>query len=79
MFKWTKVAVLVLLVLVAAMAVQQFTVQAGTTAVNVSATVANTGGPVPPTPWATQNTGGPVPPTPWRNTGGPVPPTPWTR
>jgi len=74
MLKWTKVAVLVLLVLVAAMAIKQFTVQAGTT-------VANGGNPVPPTPWLVANGGNPVPPTPWQhaNGGNPVPPTPWTR
>ncbi len=38
---------------------------------------ANTGAPVPPTPWLALNTGAPVPPTPWTNTGAPVPPTPW--
>jgi len=74
MLKWTKIAVLVLLVLVAAMTIQQFVFQAG-------ATVANTSGPVPPTPWLMANTSGPVPPTPWQsqNTSGPVPPTPWSR
>ncbi len=44
-------------------------------AVSVKAALANTAGPVPPTPW--MNTAGPVPPTPWANTAGPVPPTPW--
>jgi len=74
MLKWTKVVVLVLLVLIAATAVHQFTVQAGTT-------VANSGNPVPPTPWLVANSGNPVPPTPWAvaNSGNPVPPTPWSR
>jgi hypothetical protein len=74
MLKWTKIAVLVLLVLVAAMTVKQIAVQSGTT-------VANTTGPVPPTPWLIANTTGPVPPTPWttQHTTGPVPPTPWSR
>jgi len=67
MQKWSKAVVLVLLLLVGAMTLRNMTV--------ASATVAHTGGPVPPLPWVA-HTGGPVPPLPW-HTGGPVPPLPW--
>jgi hypothetical protein len=73
MYKWSKVMVLVLLVLVTAMVVSHL--------VQAAPAVANSGAPVPPTPWLIANSGAPVPPTPWttQNSGAPVPPTPWTR
>jgi len=58
MLKWTKLAVLVLLVLVAAMAIQHFTVQAGTL-------VAHGGDPVPPPPFLVAHGGDPCPPPPY--------------
>jgi hypothetical protein len=71
MNRWVKTIALVLLVLVSAMVVRNFTV-------NAAPAVAHTGGPVPPNPWLVAHTGGPVPPNPWQHTGGPVPPNPWT-
>jgi hypothetical protein len=68
MSKWSLVAVLVLLVLTSAMGLNALTTQT---------TLANTTGPVPPSPWLAANTTGPVPPSPWANTTGPVPPSPW--
>jgi hypothetical protein len=67
MYKWSKVIVLVLLVLVVASILRNAPV------------LANTGAPLPPTPWTIANTGAPLPPTPWAvaNTGAPLPPTPW--
>jgi hypothetical protein len=65
------VILLVMLVLVGAMSLKTVVTTHG----DGSAVMANSGGPVPPTPW--KNSGGPVPPTPWKNSGGPVPPTPW--
>jgi len=72
MNKWLMVVVLVLLVLASAIGLRNL-------AANGNPEVANTPGPVPPTPWILANTPGPVPPTPWivANTPGPVPPTPW--
>ena len=68
MNKWLMVVVLVLLVLTSAM---------GLNALSTHPTQANTGSPMPPTPWLAANTGSPMPPTPWANTGSPMPPTPW--
>ncbi len=65
------VVFLAMLVLVGAMSLKTVVVAHG----DGSIVMANSGGPVPPTPW--KNSGGPVPPTPWKNSGGPVPPTPW--
>jgi len=64
MNRWLMVVVLVLLVLTSAMGLNA---------------LANTGAPMPPTPWSVANTGAPMPPTPWlaANTGAPMPPTPW--
>jgi len=73
MYKWSKVMVLVLLVLVTAMLVSHM--------VQAAPTVANGGCPVPPTPWLIANGGAPVPPTPWtmQNTANPVQPADWSR
>ncbi|HXN98096.1 MAG TPA: hypothetical protein VN881_03425 [Candidatus Acidoferrales bacterium] len=68
MNRWSMVVVLVLLVLASAV---------GLNALSTHATLANTGAPMPPTPWLYANTGAPMPPTPWMNTGAPMPPTPW--
>ena len=68
MNRWLMVVVLVLLVLTSAM---------GLSALTTQGTLANTGSPMPPTPWLAANTGSPMPPTPWTNTGSPMPPTPW--
>jgi hypothetical protein len=70
MNRWLIVVALVLLVLTSAVGLNALTTQTA---------LANTGGPMPPTPWLVANTGGPMPPTPWlaANTGGPMPPTPW--
>jgi hypothetical protein len=68
MNRWMVVALLVLLVLTSAM---------GLKALTTHNTLANTTGPMPPTPWLVANTTGPMPPTPWHNTTGPMPPTPW--
>jgi hypothetical protein len=62
MSKWSFVGVLVLLVLTSAIGVQA---------------LANTTGPMPPSPWLSANTTGPMPPSPWMNTTGPMPPSPW--
>jgi hypothetical protein len=73
MYRWSKVGVFVLLVLVAAASMRNSTVNAG---VAPSATIMQlSSGPVPPTPWKLSS--GPVPPTPWKLSSGPVPPTPW--
>jgi hypothetical protein len=68
MNRWLMVVVLVLLVLTSAV---------GLNALATRTTLANTSGPMPPTPWLLANTSGPMPPTPWSNTSGPMPPTPW--
>lgn len=70
MSKWSKVVLLVLLVLVSAMALRNLA---------VSTEVAGTGAPVPPAPWLMAGTGAPVPPAPWLipGTGAPVPPAPF--
>jgi hypothetical protein len=70
MSRWLVVAVLVLLVLTSAM---------GLKAVATHSLLANTGAPMPITPWLTANTGAPMPITPWMvaNTGAPMPITPW--
>jgi hypothetical protein len=68
MNRWLMVVVLVLLVLTSAV---------GLNALAAHSTLANTGAPMPPTPWLVANTGAPMPPTPWANTGAPMPPTPW--
>jgi hypothetical protein len=62
MNRWMLVVVLVLLVLTSAMGLQA---------------LANSTGPMPPTPWLAANSTGPMPPTPWANSTGPMPPTPW--
>ena len=51
MSKWSFVGVLVLLVLTSAIGVQA---------------LANTTGPMPPSPWLSANTTGPMPPSPWQ-------------
>jgi len=73
MYKWSKLMVLVLLVLVTAMVVSHLA--------QAAPTVANGTNPVPPTPWLVANGTNPVPPTPWQAANGtnPVPPTPWSR
>jgi hypothetical protein len=70
MSRWLVVAVLVLLVLTSAL---------GLKAVVTHAQLANTGAPMPITPWLATNTGAPMPITPWMvaNTGAPMPITPW--
>jgi hypothetical protein len=61
MYRWTKIILFVLFVLVAAMAFRNGTVNA----LNARPAVANLSAPVPPTPWKVQNLSAPVPPTPW--------------
>jgi len=73
MYKWSKVMVLVLLVLVTAMLVSHMA--------QVGPTLANGSAPVPPTPWLMANGSAPVPPTPWttQKTANPVQPADWSR
>jgi len=70
MSRWLVVAVLVLLVLTGGL---------GLEALLTHSQLANTGAPMPDTPWLTANTGAPMPDTPWlmANTGAPMPDTPW--